>query len=89
MDQQPRTLSASAPSAQRPIAPQLGATPADRMSGADALDEQMVRAMIEDTNHKADDKEWLVALSYCREALRPITSNITQKDWDRRPAFND
>eukprot|EP00959_Pyramimonas_sp_CCMP1952_P139831 2926212-Pyramimonas_sp.AAC.1 len=45
--------------------------------------------MIRDTSHKADDKEWFIALSYCREALRPITSNITQKDWDRRPASND
>eukprot|EP00959_Pyramimonas_sp_CCMP1952_P172227 3598388-Pyramimonas_sp.AAC.1 len=66
--EQPRTMSASATSAQ------LGATPASRMSAADALDEQMVRAMIRGTNHKADDKEWLIAVSYCREALRPITS---------------
>eukprot|EP00959_Pyramimonas_sp_CCMP1952_P398087 8341021-Pyramimonas_sp.AAC.1 len=79
----PKTTSASATSVQ------LGETPASRTSAADALDEQTVRAMIRETNHKADDKEWLIAVSYCREALRPITSKITQKDWDRRPAFND
>eukprot|EP00959_Pyramimonas_sp_CCMP1952_P338295 7084322-Pyramimonas_sp.AAC.1 len=28
-------------------------------------------------------------MSRCREALRPIAANITQKHWDRRPIFND
>eukprot|EP00959_Pyramimonas_sp_CCMP1952_P215149 4501963-Pyramimonas_sp.AAC.1 len=41
MDQQPKTPYASSSSAQRPIAPQLGATPAGRASDADALDETM------------------------------------------------
>eukprot|EP00959_Pyramimonas_sp_CCMP1952_P404752 8482596-Pyramimonas_sp.AAC.1 len=57
MGQQPRTPSASASSAQRPIAPQLGATPAGRISDADALDEQVVRAMIDNCEHNAEYKE--------------------------------
>eukprot|EP00959_Pyramimonas_sp_CCMP1952_P016544 350685-Pyramimonas_sp.AAC.1 len=28
-------------------------------------------------------------MSHCREALRPIAARITQKEWDRRPIFND
>eukprot|EP00959_Pyramimonas_sp_CCMP1952_P073400 1534099-Pyramimonas_sp.AAC.1 len=57
MDQQPRTPSASAPSAQRPIAPQLGAAPAGRISDADALDGQMARALIDNCEHNTEDKE--------------------------------
>eukprot|EP00959_Pyramimonas_sp_CCMP1952_P168817 3526892-Pyramimonas_sp.AAC.1 len=57
MDQQPRTPSASAPSVQRPIAPQLGATPSGRISDADALDEQLVRALIDNCEHNTEDKE--------------------------------
>eukprot|EP00959_Pyramimonas_sp_CCMP1952_P434756 9103244-Pyramimonas_sp.AAC.1 len=28
-------------------------------------------------------------MSRCREALRPVTAKTIQKDWDRRPIFND
>eukprot|EP00959_Pyramimonas_sp_CCMP1952_P305848 6400266-Pyramimonas_sp.AAC.1 len=51
------TQSASASSATRPIAPQLGATPAGHTAGADALDEKMVRAMIDSCGHSTQDKE--------------------------------
>eukprot|EP00959_Pyramimonas_sp_CCMP1952_P322218 6742301-Pyramimonas_sp.AAC.1 len=45
--------------------------------------------MIDSCEHNTEDKDWLIAMSYCREALRPITSKITQKEWNRRPIFND
>eukprot|EP00959_Pyramimonas_sp_CCMP1952_P351556 7365861-Pyramimonas_sp.AAC.1 len=28
-------------------------------------------------------------MSCCRAALRPIAAELTQRDWDRRPIFND
>eukprot|EP00959_Pyramimonas_sp_CCMP1952_P146310 3062962-Pyramimonas_sp.AAC.1 len=86
-DTSPQTQSASASSAQHPIDPSLGATPAGHAAGADALDEAIVRAMVSKSGRSTQDTKWLVAMSCCREALRPITANITQTDWDRRPIF--
>eukprot|EP00959_Pyramimonas_sp_CCMP1952_P202288 4230115-Pyramimonas_sp.AAC.1 len=52
----PRTQSASASSAQQPIAPSLGTTPAGHTADADALDEAIVREMVSSCGHNTQDK---------------------------------
>eukprot|EP00959_Pyramimonas_sp_CCMP1952_P209288 4378086-Pyramimonas_sp.AAC.1 len=55
-----------------------------------AFDEEaIVRAMVSKSVRSIQDRNWLVAMSCYGEALRPITAHITQRDWDRRPIFND
>eukprot|EP00959_Pyramimonas_sp_CCMP1952_P468479 9493314-Pyramimonas_sp.AAC.1 len=53
---QPRTQSASASSAQQPIAPSLGATPAGHTADADALTEAIVRDVVSSCGHNTQDK---------------------------------
>eukprot|EP00959_Pyramimonas_sp_CCMP1952_P198427 4150614-Pyramimonas_sp.AAC.1 len=43
--------------------------------------------MVSKSGRSTQDKNWSLAMSCCREALRPITAKITQADWDRRLIF--
>eukprot|EP00959_Pyramimonas_sp_CCMP1952_P389475 8161355-Pyramimonas_sp.AAC.1 len=58
------------------------------MADPDTFDERaIVRAMVSRSVRNTQDRNWLVAMSCCRAALRPITANTTQQYWDRRPIF--
>eukprot|EP00959_Pyramimonas_sp_CCMP1952_P102013 2133740-Pyramimonas_sp.AAC.1 len=95
--------SASASSAQQLLAPTPGATPAglaavtaalihsaDEFADPDTFDEEaIVRAMVGRSTYNQRDKNWLISMACCGAALRPITAELTQRDWSRPPIFND